>query len=183
MLNFDKLDDIATPKMLSAYLLVNSLYGNKTRKHSDELAVHHCIDVYKTVLKYTDDEDVHLAAILHDVVEDFPLFQSALIEKYYGKRVYDLVMTLTKPDVMDNETRDQRNTKYWMQVQQCEQASLIKLADTLANITAKDDPVDFKKRYLAEKAESLQFLYSEEGSTLKEKIEEALKKQSLSQIF
>lgn len=64
----------------------------QTRKASDVPYLSHLLGVCSIVMDNTTDEDVWIAALLHDAVEDQGGEQTALeIEQQFGKRVADLV--------------------------------------------------------------------------------------------
>jgi (p)ppGpp synthase/HD superfamily hydrolase len=163
-----------------AYQLINKLYGNSQRKFSDELSVKHPIEVFRLVANISLKTHVLVAALLHDVLEDFDYSEGELLQEF-GEEVLSLVKCLTKRKVQEGESRMHRNMEYWNIVRQhSEQAVLIKLCDTYSNLNSTGDPTAFRLRYLTEKAISILFFegkcpaYDVE-SAVKTKIKEGLR--------
>lgn len=107
----------------------------------------HPIAVMELVMKYTDDEDKLIAAVLHDTVEDCGYTFEEMEEKF-GKPVADLVreltedMALKKKDAKD--TWRQRKEKYLAHLQTATPAALlICWADKVHNL--KSMAIGFKE--------------------------------------
>ncbi|MGL1956413.1 MAG: HD domain-containing protein [Colwellia sp.] len=158
----------------SAREFLISLYGDLKRKHSNTLAVQHCFDVYKEVAKHSLNESVLVAALLHDVIEDFEQITFADVKDKFGESIATLVLTLTKPECKKGESRMHRNICYWQQVALNPNARLIKLADTLCNLSSENDPEEFRLRYLNEKVHSLLFIECSEQFALSERVRNKL---------
>jgi (p)ppGpp synthase/HD superfamily hydrolase len=154
---------------------LQTLYGNLKRKHSHSLAVQHCYDVHKEVAKYSTNETVLVAALLHDVIEDFEEITFCDVKKKFGEGVAMLVLILTKPERKNNESRMHRNVCYWQEVVLNPYARLIKLADTFCNLSSENDPEEFRLRYVNEKVHSFLFLESTEQPELSEMVKNRLK--------
>ncbi len=77
--------------------LVSSLHANQKRKGSDTPYVSHCFGVAFILSNYTSDEDIIIAGLLHDVLEDIPGYTKEKMEEKFGKRVADLVDNVTGP--------------------------------------------------------------------------------------
>lgn len=130
--------------------LVDRYYGTTKRRFSDAPASSHLIDVLKVVAQYTDRIPVLIAALLHDLVEDFPETRP-IVFYHYNDTINHWVSLLTKPRVSKMEDREQRNDRYWRQLANNQDALLIKLADTLCNLPGDEESEKFRARYIAEK--------------------------------
>jgi (p)ppGpp synthase/HD superfamily hydrolase len=61
----------------------------------------HLIHVLAIVSNYTDDENILIAALLHDTVEDVAGYTLETLEADFGKSVRDIVASLTEVRVFD----------------------------------------------------------------------------------
>ena len=136
--------------MVKSIELVDRYYGTTKRRFSDAPASSHLFDVLKVVAQYTDRIPVLTAAILHDLVEDYPEARASVFY-HYSDMVNHLVSLLTKPRISKMEDREQRNDRYWRQLANNQDALLIKLADTLCNLPGDEESEEFRSRYIAEK--------------------------------
>ncbi len=82
-------------KIEKAVLLATKAHAGQVRKGSGKPYILHPMEVMAIVTKYTDDEDVIAAAVLHDTVEDTSITLERL-EKEFGPRVADLVASVTE---------------------------------------------------------------------------------------
>ena len=84
----------------SRYVMREGENGKMEKPHYIE----HPYIVAAVVAQFTDDEDIIIAAILHDVVEDQPERMSFdIIEAEFGPRVRRIVRDVTKDNGMDNK--------------------------------------------------------------------------------
>lgn len=127
-------------------------HGEQVRKYTGEPYWKHLEEVMKFVAIVCDDEDVRIAAILHDVVEDTD-YTAADIEKRFGARVARLVLEVTDVSKPEDGNRAKRKAIDREHLAKCSRdGATIKLADMLSNtksITAYDP--NFAKIYLKEK--------------------------------
>lgn len=79
-----------------AFDLVNELFKDKKDKAGQD-CIFHLLRVYQRVKNKTSDENVQIAALLHDVIEDTDLSYSDLLE-LFNKQVSDLVELLTRKE-------------------------------------------------------------------------------------
>lgn len=107
------------------------------RKGTNIPYIEHAIETSKIAAMMTDDEDVIIAALLHDVIEDTDR-TAADIEKHFGSRVASLV-TLES----ENKRRDRSAESTWLIRKQetidhlktaGHDVKLIALADKLSNM-------------------------------------------------
>lgn len=126
---------------MSGYIQLAKKYATnrhegQVRKYSNVPYVEHCFAVARIVEQFTDDEEVIVAAILHDTIEDTETTFTD-IEVIFGYRVAKLVAGCTKPEFdKASTTRQFRNTQAWKHYASGgEDVFLIKLADAIHNCT------------------------------------------------
>ena len=91
-------NDLLEDAVLKAF----EYHGNQMRKFSDELYVNHCLRVASLVGDYTNDDDLVIAAVLHDIVED-TAYTLPELKRIFGEKVSDLVCELTNDPVVLNK--------------------------------------------------------------------------------
>lgn len=146
-------------RIMTAIDLAKRAHGSQLRKYTREPYITHPFSVAGLVKSVTDDDDMFIAAILHDVVEDTEV-SIETIGGLFGGRVRSLVDDLTdisKPDDGNRKTRkniDLRHTQF-----SSKDAKTIKIADLIDNtktIVAFDP--DFARVYMREKQRLLEVL-------------------------
>jgi len=85
-----------TPRILKAINLAAELHENQKRKGDGLPYIVHLFAVTYILLEYTKDEEVILAGILHDTIED-TYYKKEQMEKDFGARVTEMVLDLTDP--------------------------------------------------------------------------------------
>ena len=129
---------------------------NQVRKYTGEPYITHPIEVMMIVREHGGTEEMQVAALLHDVVEDTPVTLND-VEREFGMVVATIVDGMT-----GNETgnRSQRKAAACDRLGAASaEVQTIKLADLISNtrtIVARDPK--FAKVYLQEKAALLKFL-------------------------
>lgn len=112
--------------------------------------VTHLIATAFTLIDYTTDEDVIVAALLHDTLEDTDYTVEELQEDF-GGRVRDIVETLTEPqsNAENQITWKERKLTYVRQLKKgSEEALLIAAADKIHNFrTTVEDYADAHERF------------------------------------
>ena len=84
--------------------------------------VAHPVLVTFTIRKYTDDENILCAALLHDVIEDCPDVSIDLLKNEFGNQITELV---TEVSFVDN-----KNCKTWKEKKESEKVSYYRIYDT-----------------------------------------------------
>ncbi len=93
--------------------------------------VSHLFSVASIVADYTDDEDVIVAALLHDTLEDTD-YTAEELEGDFGKKIRDIVESLSEP-------KDTEKKKYtWRERKQAYTDKLKKASDEALLIAAAD---------------------------------------------
>lgn len=112
-------------------------HEGQTRKGGNEPYINHPIEVSKIVQTMTEDEEVWVAALLHDTVEDTPVTIED-IEKEFGARVKKLVEADTedkRENLPPNETWKIRkqDTIDFLKDKASIEEKIIVLSDKLSN--------------------------------------------------
>lgn len=98
---------IFTSRMNEAIKLASHLHRNQTRKdHYNTPYVSHLFSVAMILTTATDDEDIIIAGLMHDSLEDVPHYTYENLAQDCGERVASIVKHVTEPldaNKMDNE--------------------------------------------------------------------------------
>lgn len=125
---------IFTHRVERAIALAVAAHQHQTRKGDGELPyVVHPVTVGLILSRYTDDEDTIIAGLLHDVLEDTAVTETA-IEREFGPRVLGMVRDVTEPQ-LPGLSWETRTLRYLRQLQQAPRGSLLVAgADKIANL-------------------------------------------------
>lgn len=128
------------------------LHKDQLRKGSMPFPyVTHLVATAFTLMDYTDDEDVIIAALLHDTLEDTDYTVDELQEDFGGK-IKEIVETLTEPKSTPEKKYSYRETKkiYADQIKKGPmEAVLIAAADKMHNLrTMVEDYTDDHDRFM-----------------------------------
>jgi len=126
-------------KIKEAYLFAKKAHGKQPREGTKKLYIIHPLAVYNILSILTKDENVLIAALLHDVVEDTHI-TSKKIEQKFGKKVADIVHEVTKNEDGEFDLKTGGG-------------ALVKLADMLHNLSNSTD-----KKYIYKKIEIIEDL-------------------------
>lgn len=118
-----------------ALIMSTQLHAHQTRKGTDTPYVAHCLSVAALVLEECRDEDLAIAALLHDAVEDQGGINTLMeIEQKFGKRVADIVDSCSDSYTIPKPPWKARKEAYLDQLKKSEfEARLVSLADKLHN--------------------------------------------------
>lgn len=134
---------------------------NQVRKYTGEPYWVHPIEVMQIVKSVPHTQEMLIAALFHDLVEDTPISLGDIYAKF-GKEVVILVEMLTdvsKPE--DGNRRKRKNIDLRHTSIASPEAKTIKLADLISNTKSiVDHDIDFAKVYLKEKALLMEVLKS-----------------------
>lgn len=125
---------LLSARYVQALELVARLFRDENRKMSDTPYVTHLCGVSHILAQLTDDEDVLIAGLLHDVVEDISpeVYTAAQLEIDFGARVRQLVEAVSHDDTR-YEKREARQ-RYLDQITDGPiEACLVSGADLLYN--------------------------------------------------
>jgi len=120
-----------TPRISEAINYASKLHCKQFRKGNPTLPyISHLFAVACIVSEYTDDEDVIIAGLLHDSLEDVEGYTYEQLESDFGRRVADIVKDVseckTANDSTDKKlTWEERKQKYIEHLQTAGADSLI----------------------------------------------------------
>lgn len=89
---------LLTPRIDEAIKLASRLHAPQVRKDSFQTPyISHLVGVAMLISSVTDDEDIIIAGLLHDSLEDVPHYSYDQLVVDCGKRVADIVSHVTEP--------------------------------------------------------------------------------------
>jgi len=123
------------PRFERALLFATGKHSGQTRKGTTVPYIAHLLGVASLVLEAGGDEDLAIAALLHDVVEDCggaPMLKE--IRRRFGKRVADVVDGCTDTDLDPKPPWRQRKEDYLKHLRTADaDIRLVSAADKLHN--------------------------------------------------
>ncbi len=134
-----------TGKLLEAIEFASEKHKNQFRKNKDKTPyIHHPVQVARTISRHVQnvDNDVLIAAVLHDVLEDTDTSRVEL-ENTFGKKIASIVLEVT-----DNKNQPKLLRKL-LQIKNAKKKSIeaktIAVADKICNLTdiINDPPVNW----------------------------------------
>jgi (p)ppGpp synthase/HD superfamily hydrolase len=124
------------PRFLRAFLFAAEKHAGQTRKASTIPYIAHLLGVASLVLEAGGDEDLAIAALLHDVVEDCggaPMLKE--IRRCFGSRVAKVVDGCTDADTYPKPPWRERKEKYIQHLKHADAGTrLVGAADKLNNV-------------------------------------------------
>ncbi len=133
-------------KIENALIFAAKAHAGKYRKGTERPYIIHPLEVMSIVMRFTDDEDVLTAAVLHDTVEDTSVTIQR-IEKEFGPRVAGLVASVTedkKRQLPPEATWRARKWEMLFRMKKAERdVKIIWFADCLSNI--RDIKMDYDR--------------------------------------
>jgi (p)ppGpp synthase/HD superfamily hydrolase len=124
------------PRFLRAFLFAAEKHSGQTRKASTIPYIAHLVGVASLVLEAGGDEDLAIAALLHDVVEDCggaPMLKT--VRRLFGKRVAKVVDGCTDADTHSKPPWRERKEKYIRHLNTADaDTRLVSAADKLHNL-------------------------------------------------
>jgi (p)ppGpp synthase/HD superfamily hydrolase len=124
------------PRFLRAFDFAARKHAGQARKASTIPYLAHLMGVASLVLEAGGDEDLAIAALLHDVVEDcggVPILKE--VQRRFGKRVAKIVDECTDADTYPKPPWRERKEKYLRRLKQADaDTRLVSAADKLNNV-------------------------------------------------
>lgn len=168
-----------TQRIERAIVRATVLHQSQKRKVSGVPYIVHPYSVAFLLAHYTDDEDVIIAGLLHDTLEDIPDFTEAMLREEFGDRVVTIVQEVTE-DYTQAEKEDHtlrghnwraRKEKYLTNLaNDSEEALLIATADKIHNMRNALDEYALHGDAVWEKfkrnRENLIWFYTEAGRVI-----------------
>lgn len=180
-----------TPRLDEALKMSAMLHQGQTRKDFEQTPYSmHPVAVMVIVANYCDDEDVLVAALLHDVLEDVMLpYQEKenMITERFGKKVLDIVRGVTEDkDPMEKKDEKvgwkERKQKYLNNLlSSSEESVLVSAADKIHNLLSmasslKIEGESFWNRFNSPQDQKLWF-YEEVLKVVKQKTQSPIAKE------
>ena len=110
------------------------VHGEQARKGGDIPYISHLMAVAALVLEHGGDEELAVAALLHDAIEDCGIAQEAIIDRRFGSRVSRIVRALTDADVKPKPAWRPRKEAYIAHLETTDpDVLLVSCADKLHN--------------------------------------------------
>lgn len=125
---------VASPRLIQAINTAAWAHRDHVRKGTDIPYVSHVVGVMHLVSQVTDDEDVLIAALFHDILEDVPEeYSPQRMAEEFGDRVVELVRGVTKDSTLSSW--QDRSDAYLAHLREADDGSvLISAADKLHNL-------------------------------------------------
>jgi len=124
------------PRFLRAFLFAAEKHKGQTRKASTIPYIAHLMGVASLVLEAGGDEDLAIAALLHDVVEDCggaPMLKD--VRRSFGKRIAAIVEGCTDADTEPKPPWRERKENYLRDLKTADaDTRLVSAADKLNNV-------------------------------------------------
>ena len=124
------------PRFLKAFQFAAKMHAGQARKASSIPYVAHLMGVVSLVLEAGGDEDLAIAALLHDVVEDCggaPMLRR--VRKQFGERVAKIVEGCTDTDTYPKPPWRARKEDYLKHLKHADaETRLVSAADKLNNV-------------------------------------------------
>jgi (p)ppGpp synthase/HD superfamily hydrolase len=124
------------PRFRRAFLFASEKHAGQTRKASSIPYIAHLIGVASLVLEAGGDEDLAIAALLHDVVEDCggaPMLRE--VRRRFGSRVAKVVDGCTDADTFPKPPWKERKENYIRHLKKADaDTRLVSAADKLNNV-------------------------------------------------
>ncbi len=150
---------ILTPRLHHAIKLASHLHRFQTRKDVNLTPyISHLISVSIIVSSITDDEDIIIAGLMHDSLEDVPNYTFDMLVRDCGIRVAEIVKHVTEP-LDGNKSKDDQFP--WLQRKEAYlhvlktggiESALVSAADKIHNTQSflqdiQEDKETFLKRF------------------------------------
>ncbi|OKX84311.1 HD domain-containing protein [Corynebacterium glutamicum] len=151
---------LLSPRLRCAINAAARAHRDQVRKGSGIPYVSHVYAVMFLLSQVTDDEDILIAGLLHDTLEDVPEKYTAVqMEADFGLRVRHLVEDLTKIEHPSWQVRADAYIEH-LEFHAAEEAVLISTADKLHNLMSIMDDLEeigegLWERFNAEKEKQL----------------------------
>ena len=139
--------------------------------------IKHLDDVYRVAKSITDNDSIHIAAYLHDLIEDTECTYKNIVAKF-GKEEAEIVYSVT--DEMGRD-RAERKEKTYPKIKESKDAITLKICDRLANFEAAHDNNYLK--YVMYSNEHVEFCIELNLSNLTEVDEHRIGFEKLEAIF
>lgn len=126
-----------TPKIQKAINRAAVLHAKQIRKAGEIPYITHLVSVAIILSNYTDDEDILVAGIMHDTLEDVPGYFLENLEEEFGPRVANIVKGVTEERGLKDSPWLEIKRKYIENLKkESPEALMVSAADKLHNLTS-----------------------------------------------
>lgn len=149
---------LLSPRLFAAINRASELHRDQLRKGKDMTPyVSHLYGVSYILSQSTDDEDVLIAGLLHDTLEDVPGYTKEKLEAEFGSRVRTIVEGVTEPLDANKEMSEQ---KPWLERKEAyvealrmgpTESAMVSCADKIHNLMSTERAFTEGDVVLAEK--------------------------------
>lgn len=116
------------------------LYNGKVRKGDGLPYIVHPFSVVLILLDYTDDENIIVAGLLHDVLEDVSGYSEFDMERDFGKKITQIVKEVSEEENLGRENWKERKQGYLAHLQNASyEAMMVCAADKIHNLRSLID--------------------------------------------
>lgn len=184
-----------TPKISRAINLAAVLHDGQSRKVVPVPYITHPFSVAFLLTAYTDDEDIFVAAFMHDCLEDVPMYTREELKKDFGEKIMKIVDEVSDPqellDLRDKKkTWLERKTRYLERLKKISnKAMMVSCADKIVNLQAILLEYEEQKEFIwakfnapEPKKENILWFYENVYKTLKKRLENEIVKK-LGQVY
>jgi len=124
-----------TPRLDEAIRISARAHRNQKRRGSDTPYIVHPYGVMVVASQYTNDEDVLIACLLHDIIEDVPdEYTTEQMKQQFGDNVLDLVLGVTKDRNITDWKASCDDYLYRLENKAPAESTIIAVADKIHNI-------------------------------------------------
>jgi len=103
-----------TKKIERAIVSATLLHSNQKRKMSGAPYIVHPYAVAFLLAHYSDDEDVIIAGLLHDTLEDVPEYTEEKLREEFGDRVCMIVKEISENYTEEEKIFPQKRSESWL---------------------------------------------------------------------
>lgn len=149
---------IITKRLSHAINRASELHREQLRRGKDMTPyVSHLYSVMHILQKVTEDEDVLIAGLLHDSLEDVPNYNKEKLGEEFGERVVAIVVGVTEPLDANKSMEDQRP---WLERKEAymaalqngpKESALVSSADKIHNLMSTEYSVETGDEMLFQK--------------------------------
>ncbi len=110
--------------------------AHEHRKGGDIPYIIHPFGVMLIAGSVTDDEDILIACLLHDVLEDVPskIYDEEKMQKDFGDKVLNIVKDVTKDRSLSDWYEVSKNYLNHLEFKACDEAIIVSVADKTHNL-------------------------------------------------
>ena len=124
-------------RLSEATRFASEIHADQTRKGSDTPYISHLFQVAGLILEHGGDEDLAIAGLLHDAIEDVGAEQEAIIAERFGSRIARIVRACSDTDVRPKPPWQARKEAYRRHLETADvDVLLVSCADKVHNARA-----------------------------------------------